>query len=247
MRNRHDFIEQRRAEAWALGIEHREYLVARYLAENGLRERPLLHEIIDDLIEEVQQARLREDVPLLDRFAQSEVVDGRVEVTINSRIGEMSNVKYVDGIIYVAKWHESIHVARDMDVGESERRRLQPFLPGLDAGYPRQIACRWADGRRRPLPAIEFIAENAAVAVAIAGSDLARCPSFDEFRRLAVRGGDMRGRGWHLLYETAAFIGVNPTVLVRYLEQRGVVRVEVEDERRRLIAAPQFEGGMAWL
>jgi hypothetical protein len=47
-----------------------------------------------------------------------------------------------------------------------------------------------------------------------------------------------------LLYETATFIGVNITALVRYLGQHGVCQVVTQGDRRRLLATPQLFGGL---
>jgi len=72
-----------------------------------------MKDVIDDLIEDVQGARLLEDVLPLDRFAQAEIVDNRVVVTINKRVMDMPGVKNVTGVALVSKCHESIHIARD--------------------------------------------------------------------------------------------------------------------------------------
>jgi hypothetical protein len=232
------WLDARRAAAWKLGVELRERLLETFMDEEGLRSRPLIKEVADDLVREVQGARLRDDCLPLDRFAQSEVVGGRIEVTINSRIGEISGVKDPVGTRTVAVLHEAVHVDRDLRPVEPSLRR-QPALPGLEDDGPRLIVCRSAGSvYRSSQPEREFIAENAALAAAIAWPDLRRCAAFVEFRRRAAEGGDLGGAGWCLLYETAAFIGVNISALVTYFGHRGLCHVVREGGGRRLIAAP---------
>ena len=234
-------------QCWDLGVQHRETLLKQYMEANQLTERPFLKDVIDDLIEEVQQARLREDILPLDTYAQTEVDRGRVMVTINSRIADIPGVKDAAGVAYIGKWHESMHVARDMDVGTAHaERHLTPF-PGFEVGAPRLIVCRSTRPADRAIAEREFVAENAAIAAAIAGADLRRCDAFLEFRRLAARGGDLGGLGWRLLYRTAEAIGVNISALVTYLEQRGFIIVAPGGGKQRLLAVPQLLGGTEWL
>lgn len=236
-------IEQRRAMCWPMGIQHREMLLRAHMDRNGLSERPFLKDVVDDIIEEVQHARLLQGVLPLDTFGQTTVVGGRIEVTINSRIAEMPGVKDAAGVAYVSKWHESWHVEHDMEAGVAEAQRMQQLLPGLDAVMPKLIVCR----STRPLEPIdiqrEFVAENAALAAAIAGPDLARCSEFLRFRRLAPDGGKLQSSAWQLLYKTAEVIGVNITALVRYCQQRGLFYVV---QYEGIIANPSL-GAVDWL
>ena len=71
MTNRGEYIERKRAEAWNLGIAHRESLVNQYMTKHALRERPFLKDVVGALIEEVQGARLLEEVLPLDTFGQT--------------------------------------------------------------------------------------------------------------------------------------------------------------------------------
>ena len=240
---RNHSLETRRANCWAEGVQHRERLLREYMVANGLRERTFLKDVIDDLIREVQGARLRSEVLPLDRVAQTEVVGGRVEVSINSRIAEIPGVKDAAGVAYVAKWHESMHVAQ---ASGSDADELQSPLPGLEVEIPRLIYCRGIKALQPGSAAREFVAENAALAAAIAGPDLARSSAFLRFESLAAAGGDLGPFGWRLLYEAAEDIGANISALTRYLQQRGVVRIEEEGGRRRLIAAPQLFGRLDW-
>ncbi|MBI2855093.1 MAG: hypothetical protein HYX87_09285 [Chloroflexi bacterium] len=227
----------KRRDSWLLGIQHREALLGEYMIRTGMRERPLLKDVVDDLLTEIQGVRLREEVLPLDTYAQSEMVDGRIEVSINKRIGAMPGVKDAAGIAHVAKWHESIHGERDMRHNVKVSSNNQLAFPDIGADTPRLIVCRrtgtgeYEKGNER-----EFIAETAALAAAIAPVDLARSGAFAEFQALAVRGGDVTTPGWSLLYDTAAFIGVNISALVKFLAYRGVIQIVKEGGKSRIIA-----------
>jgi hypothetical protein len=260
-------LEAKRAECWRLGIEHREALVPQYMQMRGLRARPFLKEMIDDLIQDVQNARLVEGPLPLDTYAQTEPEDGRVLITINSRIPKMRRVKDVAGVVLVTKCHESIHVP-SMLPAAGGTTRPQAVLPGFGVQLSPIIVCRRSASQRdesgQPAPERprfgeplshtrvaepaeaerEFVAENAGLAMAIAGPDLVRCTSFLEFRQRAAAGGDLGPGGWSLLYATAECIGVNISALVRYFEQRGLIRIVEDAGRRRVVAAPQLFGAM---
>ena len=140
----------------------------------------------------------------MDTFGQCEVVNGRIVVSINNRISKMPGVKYGTGVAHVTKWHESFHVATDLSTGQTHQ---QLSLPGIEGAAERIIVCRNA----RPTGSVdgrEFIAENAAIAAAIAQADLDRCPDFRRFQLLCAKGGDLSGTGWSLLYGVAETIEV---------------------------------------
>lgn len=247
MSSRGSFLEAKRAECWTLGVQQREALLRQYMAVNRMQERPFLKDVIDDLIEEVQGARLRYEVLPLNTFAQTELANGRIEVSINSRIGEMPGVKDAIGVANVAKWHESIHVARDVEGGISNAQDLQVALPGFGAQRPSLIVCRTQGAAESKVPEREFVAENAALAAAIAGPDLMRCPAFQQFQRLAAGGGDLGTTAWRPLYDTAEAIGVNISALARYFQQRRVFRIVAQDGKQRIVAAPQLFQGLEGL
>jgi hypothetical protein len=235
------FIESKRREAWVLGVEHRELLLAEYMTAFSLRERPLLKDIVDDVIEEIQGARLLEGVLHLDTYGQTELVNGSPEITINSRIAKIPGVKDATGIAYITKWHESFHVAHDLDISPKEPGTSQLTLPGLEQSAPNIIVCRpHAAGEPSNLGK-EFMAENAGIAAAISDSDLKRCDAFHEFHRLVAAGGDLGGSGFHLLYKSGEFIGVNPSALISYLEKKGVFNLVHQDGKTRLFANPQMD------
>ena len=206
--------------------------------------RPFLKDIVDELIEDCQDARLVTGILRLDRFAQTELDRGRVVVTINSRIAEIPGVKDAAGVAYAAKWHESIHVDQHMTPPPGALQREQLPLFDETPDY-RLIVCR-ATGRSRALPPIEVFAETAGLAAAIAEADLLRCPDFLRFRSLAEHGGDLGGLGWRLLYRCAEAIGVNISALVRYFEQRRLCRVERSGGTSRLVADAPLVRGCAW-
>jgi hypothetical protein len=204
----------------------------------------LPEDVVDELIEDIQEARLITGPLRIDRFAQTELKRGRIVVTINSRIAQIPGVKDAAGVAYVAKWHESIHVEKDMspDAGTSEGEQLTLF------GAPPEfqlIECR-AVGSGRLLAPHEVFAETAGLAASIAEADLLRSAHFLQFRSLAERGGELGRYGWHLLYRCAEDIGVNISALRRYFEQRHLCRVEGFGDESRLVADAQLLRGCAW-
>lgn len=224
-----------RAQSWAFGMAHREALVEAYMTRTGRVKRPFLWEITDELLEEEQGVRLLRAALPLDRFAQTEARDGRIEVTVNTRIAEIPGVKDIAGIEHVAKWHESIHVVRDM-----------PAPGALVDGYqaPPRIVCGRAGGARR-LPPHELVAEMAGIAAAIAEQDLLRCPPFLRLYEQASAGRDLCEDGWSLLRVCSVQIGVNPTALTRYLAQRGLFTL-VDGSSKRHLYAPRPTGRALW-
>ena len=240
-----DFVTLRREEAWDFGQKHRETVVAEWMRKNGESARPLFRNIIDDVIEDMLGARLREEVLPLDRFAQTELVDGRLEVSINSRIGSMAKVKDIAGVIYAAKCHESVHVVRDFPSHVSPGAVVQPAFASFDVEVPRLVACRgYAEARDAMEKSREFFAENAGVATAVCPEDLARCPEYLEFMALADVGGNLGKNGWRLLYRSAEFIGINATVLARYWQNQGLLQIDGDGQ---LLAQKSMGGfGHGW-
>ena len=241
-----------RAACWALGIQVREALVWKHMAEHGLRDRPLTKDIVDELIREGLGARLREEPLPLDRFAQTEVVRGRIEITINTRISEMPRVKDVAGVSYISKWHEIIHVPQDLGCRKVDRRLVEAALPGIETPVLRVAGrrvtfCRGGPLGRQRASTREFIAENAAYAAAIGVPDLRQCPAFSRFTALRAGRGGFSGWSWELLHQSADFLGVNRAALVRYLVHRGFVRVSQSRGRPRLMPTSNFYRGIGWL
>ncbi|MDP6495960.1 MAG: hypothetical protein QGI09_11220, partial [Dehalococcoidia bacterium] len=140
--DQHNHQRLSQAECWDLGVRHRETLLQVYMERNRLKHRPFLKNVIDDLLEDVQGVRLREEVLPLDTYARTEFVAGRVEVSINSRISEIPGVKDSRGVAHVAKWHESIHVEHDRPLEQLRPRGLQDSLPGFTSEFPGIVVCR---------------------------------------------------------------------------------------------------------
>jgi hypothetical protein len=94
---------------------------------------------------------------------------------------------------------------------------------------------------------MEFRAENAGLAAAIAIRDLERCEPYSEWRRLLAKGGDVSKPGWTLLYSIAGEIGVNTSALVKLYGQLGVLAVLDSSEGRRLITTTSLVGEEDWI
>ena len=199
------------------------------------------------MIEDIQGARIREEVLPLDTFGQTEVVNGRIEVSINSRIIDMPNVKYAEGVAYTTLWHESVHIEQDINPKQSEDNSAQLMLSGFEPQPIKLVVCRSTREIDRETSKREFFTENAAIAAAISSADLNRTRPFLEFQRVTIRGGDLGGSGWSLLYRVAEDIGVNITALVRYFQQRGLCHVIKDEGKPRLIGNPQLSEGIEWL
>ena len=237
---------------WDHGIRLRELLVARYMALHGMRDRPLLAMVIDGLIEDALGARVLDDVLPLDRFAQTEVVKGKIEISVNTLISEMPRVKDPRGVGYVSRWHEVVHAVNHVGMRDPWAYLVTVPLPGFTVrpplvSGPRAIVCRQLFAADRQFDRREFVAENAGLAAAIAAPDLARCSAFACLRNLGMRGGELDGRGWMLLRKTAHFVGVNASSLERYFQRRELIEVVERQGRRQLIATKHLYRGLEWL
>lgn len=118
-----------RSRAWAFGRALRDELMDRYREEYGLVDLPAPAFIVDELITDFLSARLRFDPLPVDRYAQTELVDGRLTITVNKLTADIPGVVDVEGVQNVAKFHESIHVVRDADL---LRTRQQLGLNGME-------------------------------------------------------------------------------------------------------------------
>jgi len=240
------WLARNRTQLWRIGVEHRETLMAEYMALYRPAERPPLHLVYEGLIGEIQSARII-DAPLpMDRYAQTQVArGGRAEITLNSLIGRMAHVKDAHGVRHVAAWHESIHIPVDV-----ERRDLPPLTDlrsGLEGSTSSPLLCEATEGSLQRWTLREQAIEAAALAAAIADADLCRCTNYLRFLRLAAQGGDMGRDGWRLLEWIETAIGVNRTALRRYFEQHGICRFTQEDGTARLIGTQQPFGGFVCL
>jgi hypothetical protein len=128
------WLVRHRWALWGIGVEHREALMTQYMLFYGLTQRPMLKNVFRQLIGEIQDVRIIDGPLPMDRFAQTELVRDRPEITINSLIGRMSGVKDSRGIGHVAAWHERMHIPVDV-----EQRGLPPLTDlrsGVGGGPP---------------------------------------------------------------------------------------------------------------
>jgi len=223
-----DFVNQRRKEAWAFGRELREGLLADYQRAYDTETPPAPALIIDELLTDFLKVDLKYDPLPRDIFANTEWINGRAVVTVNTLSGSIPGVKDAAGVDNVGKWHEAIHVVRDLDV---VRVQPQNTLPGFEA--PRLIAChRGSESSLTPhVRAREFWAEEAGRAAAVSFPALARSESFQRLCETASRVSGPVPQGFPLLYKAATDIGVNITALVKQLTLEG--RIEVRQDLGR--------------
>ena len=120
----HPWLERNRTDIWRIGVEHRETLMAEYMALYRPTERPTVHCVYEELIGEIPEARIIHAPLPMDRYAQTELVKGRPEITLNSLIGRMPGVKDEHGIRHVAAWHESVTSLWMLSGGISRRSRI---------------------------------------------------------------------------------------------------------------------------
>jgi hypothetical protein len=239
------WLVRHRGALWAIGVEHREALMTKYMLFYSLTQRPMLKTVFREVIGEVQEVRILDGPLPMDRFAQTEIVDGYPEITINSLIGRMPRVKDPHGIGHVAAWHESIHIPVDV-----EWRYLPPntyLISGLEGSTSSPLLCAATGVSPHRWSLHEQAIETAALAAAVADADLRRCHNYLNFLELASWGGDMGPLGWQLLASISAVIGVNRTALRRYFEQHGICRLLDDAGEHRLIGTQQPFGGFVCL
>jgi hypothetical protein len=236
MSGRADFVNQRRREAWAFGRELRDGLLSDYQHQYG-KSPPPPALIIDELLTDFLKVDLRFDPLPRDVFAQTEWINGRIVVTVNTLSRDIPGVKDAGGVDNVGKWHEAIHVVCDLDV---VRVQLQETLPGFEA--PRLVAChRGSEGSLTPqIRAREFWAEEAGRAAAVSFVALARSESFQRLCESASRVSGPVPQGFPLLYEAAKDIGVNITALIKQLTLEGRIEVREESGRRTVYVQPSL-------
>ena len=111
---RSDRNAERRREAWAYGRALISRLLNKYREEYGEEVPPAPALIADELITDFLGAVLRFDPLSKDLFAQTDWVDGKAVVTINSLTATIDRVKDASGVQNVAKLHEAVHVDRDL-------------------------------------------------------------------------------------------------------------------------------------
>lgn len=236
MNRRAEGVRNRRQHAWARGRELRDGLLARYCKEYGVAIAPPPARIIDELLVDFLGVDLRYDPLNENVFAQTEWIDGRPVVTVNSLTGSIPGVGDEIGVQNVGKWHEAIHIVRDLDV---IRSGASVALPGFEA--PPKIVCFRSGGPRLTGEAIarEFWAEESGRAAAVSHSALSRSEAFVELCHLASRASGPIKQGWPLLYQAAQEIGVNITALVKQLRLEGFMGV-AEEAGQGIYVQPGF-------
>jgi len=237
MTNRADFVNQRRREAWAYGRELRDRLLVEYQRKYDLQSPPAPALIIDELLTDFLNVDLKFDPLRDDVFAQTEWIKGRTVVTVNTLSGHIPGVKDAAGVDNVGKWHETIHIVRDLHV---IRTAPTLMLPGFEA--PPTVTCH--RGLRRSLSpecvAREFWAEEAGRAAAASLPALTLSESFQELCERAERVTGPVPGGFPLLYQAAKDIGVNITALVTQLTLEGRIEIRQESGRRTVHVQPSL-------
>ena len=238
MKGRADFVRKRRMEAWAFGREVRDALLADYRREYGLDAAPAPALIIGELLTDFLKVGLKCDPLPRHIFAQTEWINGEAVVTVNALSGLIPGVRDAAGVDNVGKWHEAIHIVRDLEIVRAERPEA---LPGFDA--PPLIACHRAGGGSLTPDsrAREFWAEEAGRAAAVSFEALALSQAFQTLCRTASEGSGPVPRGFPLLYDAAEDIGVNITALVKQLTLEGWIVVTEESGRQVVYVQPRLD------
>lgn len=214
-----------RMKAWQFGRSERDDLVSRYRLEYGVEVPPPPAVIVDELMTDILGVRLRYD-PLPDSvYAETTWEASGPIVTINTLTADIPNVKESHGVQNVGKWHELVHVLRDVNV---LREGPQEALPGFD--LPARKVCfrggAGGDWHR------EFWAEEAGRAAAVCHISLSRSRAFNALTRLATGTSYSNSQAWALLREAATDIGVNTSALVRQLRLEGRLVIDERDGRQ---------------
>ncbi len=211
------------ADIWAYGRQVIGDKLNAYCAKYG-EPTPPPAIAIRDLIQDFFHATLRFDALSLDVFGKSQYTEDGPIVTVNAQIGCMPGVKDVVGVENVCLCHEAIHLVRDKDflLGSSS----QSLLPGL--GKPVAITCyRGQQEARSPsLSSREYWAEEAGRAAAVSLRHLLQSQHFLDLIELSRGTRGVGAKGWQLVYDAAAEIGVNRTAVVKQLQLEGWIAVE---------------------
>ncbi len=224
-----------RRQAWAFGRDLRDRLVDDYRREYGIAIPPPPAFIMDELLTDFLDVTLRFDPLRLDRFAQTEWLDGRVVVTINSLTHEIPGVKDPQGVQNVAKGHEAVHVVRDIKALQAEQGNR---FPGFDV--PLKIVCYRARRPGSDFDRREFWAEEAGRAAVVSHRALGRSAAFQALMKLEPGSMRANGEAWRLLYKASRDIGVNSRALVTQLRLEGLIDVSKEDGRNVLRVQPSL-------
>jgi hypothetical protein len=232
-----DWIHAKRQRAWAFGREERDRLLAEFQERYRLPVTPAPAKIIDELLTDFMQVRLRYRSLPPDRFAHTTIEEGAIVVSVSDDIRTIPGVKDAEGTANVAKWHEAVHALRDV---EMLQRPSSMMLPGFESEP--EIVCSRAAGKRvarwDEQAEREFWAEEAGRAAAVSLPALQRTNPFIELiHRAWSASGPVRG-GFPLLYASAEAIGVNISALVKQLQFEGLIVVQKERGRSEVLVQP---------
>ncbi len=229
--DRSEFVVQRSRAACTRGREIRDALIGEYQTRYGVSMPPPPAIIVDELLRDFLDARIRE-VPLEDHvFAETEWDGQRFVVNMNSRTSLIAGVKDAEGVQAVGKWHEIIHIVDNADYLKEDG---QSTLPGFE--FAKKVTCYRAlrRGASEDERAREFWAEEAGRAAAVSMIALARSEAFQELVQLGARSAGRPVNGFPLLYPAAEYIGVNITALVKQLTHDGKISI-VRESGKNLV------------
>lgn len=191
-------------EAQQWGRDFRNRIMSSYMTRYSLRKRPFLRDVIDELLEEELGTRVLVAPLPLDRHAQTELVHGKPVITLNSRTAEIWGVKDAAGELYMDRWHEGTHVARDLPA--LQRTRAQSNSATTEE---RLVLFRCAGRFPAEERTRELFAETAAHAAAICSADMMRSRNFVEFLQMAPKRDPLGLQDVGRLKRTAHDIGLS--------------------------------------
>lgn len=156
-------------------------------------------------------------------------------VRVNTLTAQIPGVKDAEGVQNVGKWHEVVHVVRDLD---ALKVAPQSCLPGFEAGPV--IACHRSVKRAGPPGESqrEFWAEEAGRAAAVSLPALARSEAFQRLWRPGRRSSGPSVEAWPLLYRAAEDIGTNISALVKQLTLEGLIVLVRQEGREQVYVQP---------
>ena len=227
---------QRPMEAWTYGRGLRDQLVSRYRDEYGMDVPHPPATIVDELLTDFLGVTLRFDPLPLQVYAQTEWKEDRPVVTVNSLTQKIPGVKDAAGVQNVAKFHEVVHVDRDLP-----ELKPGPQLSWPDFGPPTKIVCHRGFALPISSGSREFWAEEAGRAAAVSHQALARSEAFRALFALGPGGEVSRNaERWRLLNQAALDIGVNSSALSKQLSLEGRIVIAKEGGRSLLYLQPSL-------
>lgn len=209
---------RRAAEAQQWGRAFHNDMMRAYMMRHSLCTRPFLRDVVDELLEDELGTRVLIAPLPLDRHAQTELVRGKPVITLNSRTAEIWRVTDAAGELYLDRWHEGTHVARDLPALQQARARSSGATTEERLLLFRCAGRSPAEERTR-----ELFAETAAHAAAICGTDMIRSRNFLEFLRTAPKRYPLGLQDVGRLQRTAHDIGLSWRALATGLRLFGLL------------------------